>query len=269
MSNETWTPDDAAQDRPSPARVYDYLLGGFHNFEIDRLTAEKVLLITPHLRLTAQISRAFLRRAVRYLAEQGIDQYLDIGSGIPTAGNVHEVAQSANPAARIVYVDIDPIAVAHSRAILVANPRATAIREDVRAPDHILRDPEVTKLLDFGRPIAIVLATVMHYVPDDAQAYAAVRRLREAMAPGSFLVIAHGTPEMQTADREKQLAEAIQRITTTKVRTADEILLFFEGLELVEPGLVLTPLWRPEGPDDVGLDTPELSLSLVGVGRKP
>jgi len=269
MSNETWIPDDAVLDRPSPARIYDYLLGGFHNFEIDRLITERLLLITPHLRLTAQISRAFLRRVVRYLTLQQIDQFLDIGSGIPTVGNVHEVAQSAIPSARVVYVDVDPIAVAHSRAILVDNPRATAIRGDVRAPDDILNHAEVKELLDLSRPIAIVLATVMHYVPDDALAHAVVRRLREAMAPGSFLVIAHGTPETQTAEREKQLAEAIQRITTTKQRTAEEVLPFFEGLELVEPGLVLTPLWRPEGPDDVGLDTPELGLSLVGVGRKP
>lgn len=269
MSNETWIPADAVLDRPSPARMYDYLLGGFHNFEIDRQTTEQILLITPHLRLTAQISRAFLRRVVRYLTLQPIDQFLDIGSGIPTVGNVHEVAQSVIPSARVVYVDIDPIAVAHGRAILVDNQRATAIRGDVRAPDDILNHAEVKELLDMSRPIAIVLATVMHYVPDDALAYAVVRRLREAMAPGSFLVIAHGTPETQTAEREKQLAEAVQRITTTKVRTAEEILPFFEGLELTEPGLVLTPLWRPEGPDDVGLDRPELSLSLVGVGHKP
>ena len=269
MSSETWIPDDAARDKPSPARMYDYLLGGFHNFEIDRLAAEKVLLITPQLRLMAHINRAFLRRAVHYLVEQRIDQYLDIGSGIPAIGNVHEVAQTANPEARVVSVDIDPIAVAHSRAMLVDNPYATAIRGDVRAPDEILSHPGVRRLLDFGRPIAIVLAMVIQFVPDDALAYAVVRRLREAMASGSFLVIAHGAPGTQPPDKERQLAEAIQGITTTKMRTAEEMMRFFEGLELVEPGLVLTPLWRPEGPDDVGLDAPELGLSLVGVGRKP
>jgi hypothetical protein len=269
MQSETWVPDPAYMDRPSPARIYDYLLGGYHNFEIDRTTAENLLLITPHLRLTAQISRAFVRRAVRYLSDQGIAQFLDIGSGIPTVGNVHEVAQSANPSARVVYVDIDPIAVAHSQAILAGNPRAAAIRSDLRRPDEILGHPDVGHLLDFGRPLGVLLTAVIHYIPDDGEADAAVRRLREVMASGSFLVIAHGVPETQMPDREKALADAVQRVAATKQRTAEEILPFFEGLELIEPGLVLTPLWRPEGPDDVGLDEPQLSLSLVGVGRKP
>jgi hypothetical protein len=269
MSREDWVTEEADPARPSAARIYDYYLGGYHNFEVDRAFAEQALLITPHLRLTAQISRAFLRRAVRYLSGQGIDQFLDIGSGIPTVGNVHEVAQAANPDARVVYVDLDPVAVAHSLAILAHNQKATAIRGDVRAPDDILDHPDVRRLLDFGRPVAIILAALLHWVPDDATAYAVVRRLREAMAPRSFLVIAHAVPETQPADRAQKLAEAVARVQSTKVRSAEEILLFFEGLELVEPGLVLTPLWRPEGPDDLGLDRPEISLCVAGVGRKP
>lgn len=181
---------------------------------------------------------------------------------------MHEVAQAALPAAQVVYVDVDSIAVAHSKAILVDNPTAIAIRGDLRTPDDILNHPDVDALLDFGRPMAVLLATVIHYVPDDDQAYAAVRRLRDAMAPGSFMVIAHGTPETQRSESRRQLAAAFSRANDTKQRTPEEIGRFFHGLDLVEPGLVLTPLWRPGGPDDAGLDAPELGMSLVGVGRK-
>jgi hypothetical protein len=266
---ETWVPDTTELEKPNTARIYDYLLGGYHNFEIDRSMAEKILLITPHLRLTAQISRAFVRRAVCYMVEQGIDQFLDIGSGIPTVGNVHEVAQSTNPAARVVYVDIDPVAVAHSQTMLSGNPQAAAIRGDLLWPDQILDHPDVRRLLDLSRPLGLLLTAVIHWIPDDGMAYASVRRLREAMTPGSFLALLHGVPEVQPADRERELAETAQRVATSKLRTPEEILSFFEGLELVEPGLVLTPLWHPEGPDDVGLDEPAMALALAGVGRKP
>jgi SAM-dependent methyltransferase len=269
MSSTAWITEETPLDRPNTARMYDYVLGGYHNFEADRQMAEKVMEITPFMRLTAQINRGFLRRAVRYLTDQGIDQFLDIGSGIPTAGNVHEIAQASNPAARVVYVDIDPVAVAHSKAMLRDNPLVTAIRADVCVPVDILTHPDVTGLLDFGRPLGLLLVAVLHYVPDDDQANAAVARFREILVPGSFLVIAHGIPEIQPPDVERRLVETFHRFSSSKQRTAEQIMRFFEGLELVEPGLVLTPLWHPEGPDDVGLDRPELSLSLVGVGRKP
>jgi SAM-dependent methyltransferase len=254
--------------KPNAARIYDYFLGGYHNFEIDRAFAEQVLLITPHLRLTAQINRAFLRRVIRYVVGQGIGQILDIGSGIPTVGNVHEIAQGANPATRVVYADIDPVAVAHSKAILAGNANAAAIRGDVRAPEEILSHSDVTRLLDFSQPVAIVMAALLHWVPDDAQAYAVVRRLRDAVVPGSYLVIAHGVPDTQPQELAERLNKAVDKVTVAKNRTPAEILPFFEGTELVEPGLVLTPLWRPEGPDDVGLDKPEIALCMAGVGRK-
>jgi len=268
MSKADWKTDEVDPGKPNAARMYDYFLGGYHNFEVDRAFAEQVLQITPHLRLTAQINRAFLRRATRYVVDQGLDQILDIGSGIPTVGNVHEIAQGANPAARVVYVDIDPVAVAHSKAILLGNPLAAAIRGDVRAPEEILNHADVTRLLDLNRPVAIVMAALLHWVPDDTQAYAAVRRLREAMVPGSCLVIVHGVPDTQPQEAAERLNKAVDRVTLVKNRTPAEILPFFEGTELVEPGLVLTPLWRPEGPDDVGLDKPEIGLCMAGVGRK-
>jgi len=255
-------------DKPNAARIYDYYLGGYHNFEVDRAFAAQIDKITPHLRLTAQINRAFVRRSVRYVVGLGIDQILDVGSGIPTVGNVHEVAQLANPEARVAYVDIDPVAVAHSKSILAGNPRVVAIQGDVREPGSILDHPEVQSLLDFGRPVATVMTALLHWVPDDSQAYAVVRRFREAMVPGSYLIILHGVPEVQPPDRAERLEQAVAKVTATKNRTPAEIMPFYEGMELVEPGLVLTPLWRPEGPDDLGLDRPEIGLCAAGVGKK-
>ncbi len=268
MSTADWITDEVDPRKPNAARVYDYYLGGYHNFEVDRAFAAQIDRINPHMRLVAQINRAFLRRAIRYVVGQGIGQLLDIGSGIPTVGNVHEVAQGANPAARVVYVDIDPVAVAHSQAILAGNANAAAIRGDVRAPEEILSHPDVTRLLDLSRPVAIVMAALLHWVPDDVQAYAVVRRLREAMVPGGYLVIVHGVPDTQPQEVADRLNKAVEQVTLSKNRTPAEILPFFEGTELVEPGLVLTPLWRPEGPDDVGLDKPEIGLCMAGVGRK-
>lgn len=268
MSKTDWASDAIDPDKPNAARIYDYYLGGYHNFEVDRAFAAQIDKITPHMRLTAQINRAFVRRSVRYVVGMRIDQILDLGSGIPTVGNVHEVAQSVNAAARVVYVDIDPVAVEHSKAILAGDPRTVAIQGDVRAPEDVLGHPDVQRLLDFGRPMATVMAALLHWVPDDSQAYTVVRRFREAMVPGSYLVILHGVPEVQDADRAERLEQAVAKVTATKNRTPAEIMPFFEGMEMVEPGLVLTPLWRPEGPDDLGLDRPELSLCMAGVGRK-
>jgi len=270
MNTSIWIPEGIPLDKPNAARIYDYLLGGYHNFEIDRLAAEKVIEIYPDSRLATQACRAFLRRVVNFLAEQGIDQFLDIGSGIPTVGNVHEVAQRANPAARVVYVDIDPVAVAHSKAILKDNPNATAIQADARQPERILGHPEVQQLLDFDRPVAVLLLLLLHAIPDDEEAYSLVRTLRDALVPGSYIAISHGTRDDAppgVLDQLNKLTKATP--TPTKDRSWAEILHFFEGLELVEPGLVRLPLWRPEGPDDIFLDQPERVLVFGGVGHKP
>ena len=270
MSTASRIPVTDSSDRPNAARIYDYLLGGYHNFEIDRQAAEYAVQVYPDSRLSAQACRAFLRRVVWFLAEQGIDQFLDIGSGIPTAGNVHEIAQQVNPDARVVYVDIDPIAVAHSQAMLTDNPTATAIRADARQSDQILAHPEVRKLLDFERPAAVVLLLILHAVPDDDEAYGIVRTLRDALSPGSYVAISHATRDDAPPGVLDQL-EALTRGSSTPTidRTLAEVERFFEGLELVEPGLVRPPLWRPEGPDDVQLDHPERVLVWSGVGRKP
>jgi len=257
-------------DRPNVARMYDWLLGGSHNFEGDRLAAEAVLQVYPEMRQAAWVNRAFMRRAVLFLIEQGINQFLDIGSGLPTVGNVHEVAQGAEPAPRVVYVDVDPVAVTHSRAMLTDNPNATAIRADVHHPDEILNHLEVTKLLDFHQPLGLLLTGLLHLVPADDQAYSSVYTLRDALAPGSYVVISHGTTENAPPDLLEQLDKLSATISTPyRYRSTAEVQSFFDGLELVEPGLVPSPLWRPEGPEDILFDRPERSLAMAGVGRKP
>lgn len=262
-------PDEIPPDKPSVARMYDYYLGGHHNFAIDRQAAEAIERIYPDVGLVAQANRAFLRRVVRFLVARGVTQFLDIGSGIPTVGNVHEVARAAEPAVRVAYVDIDPVAVAHSRAILGDDPRATAVQADARQPETILMHPAVRGLLDFDRPLAVLLITFLHFITDDAEARRMVHTFVDALVPGSYVAIAHGTFEGAPPDVIAQV-ERLYAGTThpVKFRARVAIAPFFDGLELLEPGLVHVPLWHP-GPDDVLFrDEPTRSLNLVGLGRK-
>ena len=269
MEPKMWIPDEIPLDKPNAARMYDYFLGGYHNFEADRVIAEKIYQVYPDIGLSGQVCRANLRRTINFLIEQGIDQFLDIGSGIPTVGNVHEVAQKANPAARIIYVDIDPVAVAHCKAMLEDNPNATAISGDVGQPEQILNHAEVKRLLDLSKPVAVLLFSVLHYVLDTDQAYRAVRTLRDVVTPGSYIAIQYfsteGGPPGVVEQMQKLLADSIPTVALTRA----DILKFFDGLEMVEPGLVYPSLWRPEGPDDLWLDQPNRCLGFAGVGRKP
>jgi SAM-dependent methyltransferase len=269
MSKETWVPDEILLDKPNAARIYDYLLGGYHNFESDRMVAEKMTEAFPEMRVAAQAGRALLRRIVNLLVEQGIDQFLEIGSGIPTMGHVHEVAQAANPAAHVVYVDIDTVAVAHARAILKDNSNAIAIQADARQVDQILNHPEVKKLLDLNQPVAVLFISVLNYITDDEEAYGVVRTLHDAVAPGSYIAIGHVSSEGEAQDEYKQVSKAYTATIQSKRRSYAQILRFFDGFELVEPGLVRAPLWRPEGPDDPFLDQPGRLMGFTGVGRKP
>ena len=255
---------------PNSARMYDYYLGGHHNLAVDREAAEKAIAIYPGFPLFMRANRAFLRRVVEFLVSQGIERMLDIGSGIPTVGNVHEIAQKANPNARVVYVDVDPVAVAHSRAMLRGNSRAIIIDGDMREPEAILAHPEVKALLAPGEPIGLVLAFVLHFVVDDAEALRIVRVFRDALPSGSYVVISHGTMEHLPADILEQLVRLYGTTSQpVRIRSRSEIQQFFDGLELVEPGLVYTPLWRPEEPGDLLLDHPERSSGFAGVGRVP
>lgn len=256
-------------EKPSAARVYNYLLGGHHNFAIDRLAAEHTLRIYPDAARAAHANRAFLRRALTFLLDQGLDQFLDLGSGIPSMGNVHELVERANPTARVVYVDIDPIAVAHSEAILHGKPNAGVAQADVRQIESMLNHATMKDLLDFNRPIAALLVALLHFIPDDAEAYRIVHTLRDALPSGSFIVISHLTHEHAPPDVMQQLETLSLRSTNpARARSRRQIEPFFDGLELVDPGLVLLPLWRPEGSSDVFLDEPQRVMVFAGVGHK-
>jgi S-adenosyl methyltransferase len=264
----------ATDDGPKPAtaaRIYDYLLGGTHNFPADREAAKELVRLAPWAPAIARANRAFLRRAVRFLADSGVRQFLDIGSGIPTAGNVHEVAQVV-PDARVVYVDIDPVAVAESLDILHGNNRATALRGDLRDPETILNHPDVRRLIAFDEPVGVLLVSVLHFVPDDTQAYGAVDRFVGAVAPGSYLVMSHGSlaPDAPGAENVEAAEGLYKTRTATPVFGRDRagVERFFARLEFVEPGLVYAPSWRPapEDPTDFA-DNPTSCAVLAGVAR--
>ena len=269
MSTGGPNPDEIDVERPSAARIYDYLLGGYHNFEADRVVAEKFRDLLPSMPLYMQANRAFLRRVVRYLVERGIGQFLDIGSGIPTVGNVHEVAQALNPAARVVYVDIDPVAVRQSEEILMGNANAAAIQGDLRQPERILEHPDVRRCLDFDKPVAVLLMAILLFVTDDEKAYRTVGVLRDALVSGSYIAISHPTDDnlpQEQIEQGKNLYAASGN--PVNIRSYAQIKRFFDGFELVEPGLVYVSRWRPEGPDDL-FDQPAHSGYYGGVGRKP
>jgi len=264
--------DPGPDETPSPARMYDYFLGGLHNFPADRTAAERVIAVAPDTPLIAQANRAFLRRAVNVLAARGITQFLDLGSGIPTVGNVHDIARQANPDARVVYVDIDPVAVTHSAALLADTATATVIQADARRPEQILAHAETRRLLDLQQPVAVLLVAMLHFVPDDDAAERMVRTLRDALAPGSYIVISHAISDsLDNAPNEalEGSRNVYNRSTNPfKLRSRAQVGQFFTGLELIEPGLVDTPLWRPEEQDDLFLHEPARAFSVVGVGRK-
>lgn len=263
-----WVPPGIDTGKANIARVYDWWLGGNHNFRADADAARAMITIEPNIRAFARANRAFLGRAVRFLtAEAGIRQFLDIGSGIPTANNVHQVAQETATGSRVVYVDADAVAVAHSRLMLEDDPDATVIHADLRDPARILADPETQLLLDFTRPVAVLLVTVLHYLADADDPQRIVTVLRDALAPGSYLVVCHAC-----SDAKPDVAAAVEtayksRVAATgRARTREEIARFFDGFTLIDPGLVWLPEWHPDRPEDVP-EHPDRFWSLVGVGR--
>jgi SAM-dependent methyltransferase len=264
-----WVPPGFDTTRANPARVYDYLLGGSHNFLADQDAARAILAVEPNTRPGVRANRAFLGRAVRFLAAQGIRQFLDIGSGIPTEGNVHEIAQRAILGARVAYVDIDPMAVAHGLAMLEGNADAVSTEADLREPGQLLADHDVRRLVDLARPAGLLLGMVLHFISDAEDPWRIVATLRDALAPGSYLVLAHLTNESRPT--VAQAAETVyNRSVSTHIhmRSRADILRFFDGFDLVDPGLVYLPEWRPDSPADVPAD-PSQFWCLVGVGRRP
>jgi S-adenosyl methyltransferase len=246
---------------PNPARIYDYFLGGKDNFPADREVAEQVVAIAPVARDIVEDNRAFLRRAVRLLAgEAGIRQFIDLGSGLPTQGNVHEIAQALAPDARVVYVDNDAMVVTHSRALL-AGDNTAAIEADLRDPDSVMRHPEVRELIDFDQPIALLLMAILHFVPDEEDPYGIVARFRDALPAGSYLALSHGTrdiparPDMSPEAMAEMGAkvERLYQLTTASLvtRTHAQVERFFDGFDLLDPGLVEIQLWRPDETDSL------------------
>jgi hypothetical protein len=252
---------------PTPARMYDFWLGGHDNFAVDRAAALAVSEAVPEIKLMALENRKFLRRAVRYLAEAGIAQFLDIGTGLPTQGNVHQVAQQVNPDARVVYVDNDPMVLAHSRALKTGG-NAAVIQADLRDPAAILTHPRTLELIDFRQPLAVLLVAVLHFIGGDDDPYAITGSLCEAMAPGSHLVVSHATGGILSGGSAEKVADYYRKTVASgsTLRDRDEILRFFTGFELADPGLVQVPYWRPDEPE-----SPDAGKVWVlgAVGRKP
>jgi hypothetical protein len=260
-------------EHANAARMYDYFLGGFHNFEADRRAARAAEAARPGVQATARANRSFLWRAVRYLAEEcGISQFLDLGSGVPTVGNVHEVAQRINPEARVVYVDNEPVAVQASRKLLEGNPNATIIAADLLDPDVVLDHPETRRLLDLDKPLAVMLVSVLHFVPDQETAVAVTRRYIDAMASGSYLTISHfSDPALVGADPARvEAASDVYRTTTNPAtwRTREQIEELFTGVEMVPPGVVHIIEWRADT-DPRSLENRDHITMHAGVGRKP
>ena len=260
---ETFRPDI-----PSAARVYDYLLGGKDNYPADRAVAESMIAQLPNVRTAVQWNRAFLHRVIRYLVgEAGIRQIVDIGAGLPTVGNTHEIALQASPDARVVYVDHDPVVLSHARNMLHGVPNTAIIERDLLAPDEILADPVLRSLIDFGEPAAFLFLSILHFVSDEADPARLIARLVEPFPAGSHVAISHATPDAvpEVNDVERVFDEATEQ---AHVRSRVDIAKLVAGMEILEPGLAWPPEWRPDPGDRVPANAAE-SYYCVVVARKP
>ncbi|RII17855.1 S-adenosyl methyltransferase [Streptomyces sp. YIM 130001] len=256
--------------RPHPARMYDWFLGGKDNYEVDVAMGRQMLAVEPTIPVMTKVNRAFMHRATRWLAERGgIEQFLDIGTGIPTEPNLHQVAQDSIPAARIVYCDNDPIVLAHAEALLSGTPAGAIdyVQADARNVEAILE--QAGKTLDFSRPVALSLISLLHFVSDEDGAYELVGRLVSALAPGSHLVMSHLTADFhpQEAQRVDEMYKSNQ--LTLAPRNREQFAAFFAGLELVEPGITAAEQWHPELGEPVPGQDDIISAGYVAVGRKP
>jgi S-adenosyl methyltransferase len=265
VERPAWASPDLDLDRPSPARIYDYHLGGSHNFAADRRAAEEIVAVMPDLPDLMRANRRFLRRAVRFCAQAGVDQFLDLGSGIPTVGNVHEIAQEANPRARVVYVDVDPVAVTISRTLLADNPNAGVVQADMRRPDQVLAAPGLRRLLDLDRPVAVLAVAVMHFVPDRDDPAGILAAYRDATCPGSYLALSHGEAEPRVVGVDEAADMYSRDVAPVTLRTRPQVAALFAGYDLVPPGLVSVTEWRPEPGDEY---TGRIFPQIVAVGRR-
>jgi hypothetical protein len=255
-------------DIPSSARIYDYFLGGKNNYAADRDAGDQITARLPNIREAAQVNRAFVRRVVRYLVNQaGLRQLIDIGAGMPTPENVHEVAVAANPATRVVYVDHDPVVLAHARNMLQGTPEAVIIGHDVRAPADLLADPELRRLIDFAEPVGVLLVSILHFLADTDDPAAIIGELLAPFPAGSYVALTHVTAD---ATAQVRAAARVYDAATTRmsVRSREEVLALVPGLDVVKPGLVWTPQWRPEPGDQVPAQ-PSDDYCYALLARKP
>ncbi|MFF9151619.1 SAM-dependent methyltransferase [Streptomyces sp. NPDC014846] len=250
--------------RPHPARIYDYLLGGTDHYEVDQRAGDAIAAAAPEVRIGVRANRAFLHRAVRHVVCSGVRQILDIGTGLPTSPNVHEIARQTVPDVRVAYVDNDPIVAAHGNALLGSTGATSIVLGDLRDPRSVLDHPGVREVVDFGEPVALLLAAVLHFLTDADRPAEIVAALRDALPPGSHLVLSHATGDF--ADRSAAQAVYDQATASLNLRTRAEVERLFEGFELIDPGLVQVPFWRPDG-------TPPPRSAEIGfyggVARKP
>lgn len=255
--------------RPHPARMYDAFLGGKDNYPVDRKAVGQILRQWPEVRLAARANRAFLQRAVRFLVgEAGIRQFVDIGTGIPAAGNVHEVAAQIAPGARVVYVDNDPIVHVHANALLTGSGTTTIVLADLRDPHAILADPKLRSQIDFTRPVGLLLVAILHFIASSEDPAGILATLRDALPAGSFLALSHGTADFHPPGTQDEAAAAYQNAAAPlQLRAHSEIAAYFDGFDLMEPGLVQAPLWRPDGSAPRPKDLTKIGI-YAGVGRK-
>jgi S-adenosyl methyltransferase len=268
VRSDDWGQEGVDSGVPNVARMYDYYLGGLHNFPADRDMAQRVVGAYPALPAVLQQNRAFLRRAVRYLVRQGIRQFLDLGSGLPSVGNVHEIAQAQAPDAKVVYVDIDPTAVLHSRLMLMGNPGATVLQLDLRQPHHVLGHRDLRWQIDLSQPVAVLCIAVFHFIGDADDPIGIMKVYGDALAPGSYMAISHASQ-----DNDPEAAERVMQIYARSgspmyFRSHAEVKAIFGEFELVEPGLVLPNDWHPELADGALPEAVNVS-GYCGVARKP
>jgi hypothetical protein len=271
MTAQNRAPGAIDSTKPNVARIYDYLLGGKDNFAVDREAAKQLLEVTPHMASIVRDNRAFIGRAVRYLtAEVGIRQFLDLGGGLPTQTNVHDMAQQIAPGTRVVYVDNDPVVWSHGQALLADGNHVTMVFADLREPTAVLEHPDLLALLDLTQPVAVLCGSVLHFVPDADDPHRIIAEYRDRIASGSYLVISHGT----TGNADNDPTDTVGGVTSVyrqasaqlHVRSEQEIRRFFQGFELIDPGVVWLTEWRPTAADP---PTTQPRSLRAGVGRKP
>jgi hypothetical protein len=268
MERPVGTPGENGSDPWSVAGIRDYWLGGSHHTKADREVAEHILVKAPHLAHMVRVYRALLGRVVRYLVGSGVRQFLDLGSGLPTAGNVHEVAQDLNPGCRVVYVDIDPATVAESHKLLAGNRNVATVLADLRQPEQVFDATERCGLLDLGAPVAVLAIDVLHHIPDADKPAGFIAAYMDAVCPGSYVSVAHtGDDEPLTTGLAAFHDSYHIPVPPLTFRSPTQIAEFFDRLDLVEPGIVPVPLWRPESGKDLNADQ-EVFPARCGLGQK-